>query len=569
MIRRTFSVIAGGASGVILALILVSAGCSGSGDSPFAAKSGDGSAEPFGGLGDEVSFKGFRFRPPKDLPRREVPSPAPSITSLEWTEDHQSTARNPSAGLLVAHGPHMLDLTKEPPNWEGSAKGGLDAFRKVFKEVKQVAGTRLRINGLEAYRTEFTGITANSKEVAGVATVFLDENNLLMCIAMGLGTNAGDAAASLEESIMTVEKPGYVPSEDLFWDTPPGAQPGQPINKVHLEMIREYGMDKIAVVSVVDLPFEVTPSQKRHISKEIRETVGPEALGFGNIGPGDFVVVVAPVEDVAKLAGDLDLGQVTSVDQDNHSFTLHMDSDKLPSFMELAAKESGVPAADFGGRPGMPSRSTPVTSPDDPNFFKQNLADLRVEDMFRREKALNRLVNADTSKLTDSEIRKEIAQAIRAIAFDDSVTPKTRCSAIRGLVHWGGKFAGPLLVQLLREDEPFLEEEIYRQLAVVKEPSAIDPLVEKLMEFDSEDAAKCLEAFGPAAEDAVLANTRPDNFINTRTIVRLLAKIGTKKSLPALQSLRKLHFFPMISRDVQSAIQAIEQREKAAPKPPE
>ena len=569
MIRRTFSVIAGGASGVILALILVSAGCSGSGDSPFAAKSGDGSAEPFGGLGDEVSFKGFRFRPPKDLPRREVPSPAPSITSLEWTEDHQSTARNPSAGLLVAHGPHMLDLTKEPPNWEGSAKGGLDAFRKVFKEVKQVAGTRLRINGLEAYRTEFTGITANSKEVAGVATVFLDENNLLMCIAMGLGTNAGDAAASLEESIMTVEKPGYVPSEDLFWDTPPGAQPGQPINKVHLEMIREYGMDKIAVVSVVDLPFEVTPSQKRHISKEIRETVGPEALGFGNIGPGDFVVVVAPVEDVAKLAGDLDLGQVTSVDQDNHSFTLHMDSDKLPSFMELAEREMGGMEAEYGSLPGMRSKNAPVISPDDPNFFKQNLADLKSSDFFRQEKALNRLVSVDVSKLTDPEMRKEVAQAMREVAFNDSAMPNMRSVAVRGLVHWGGKFSGPLLVQLLVEDDHFLNDEVYKQLAIVKEPTAIDPLVAKLMGFDSENAAKCLAAFGPAAEDSVLANTRADNFITSRTVVQLLAKIGTKKSLPALKSLRQLHFYNMIAGDVQYAVQAIEQREKATPKPQE
>lgn len=548
---------------LVLALLLATAGCDYGGE----AKSGDGSADPFAGLGEEVSVGDYRFCPPKNLPRRELPRPSPSIELVAWSEAPLDSKPTPT--LLLVCAPTQLDLTKEPPHWERSASDGLKTFKRRFKDFKQFAGNRLRINGLEAYRTEFMGEMSNSVAVSGVVTVFVDDKNALACVAIGLGSNAGDAVASMEKSIMTVKRPGYVPPKNAIWDAPPGAIPGRPLGKTHLDMIRTHGLDKIAVISVVDLPFGVTPSQRTHIATVIREAVGPKATSFVNVKPDECVVGVAPVDDIAKLAGNLDLGQVTAVDEANRSFTLRVDPDKLPSFMELAEREMGGMEAEYGSLPGMRSKNAPVISPDDPNFFKQNLADLKSSDFFRQEKALNRLVSVDVSKLTDPEMRKEVAQAMREVAFNDSAMPNMRSVAVRGLVHWGGKFSGPLLVQLLVEDDHFLNDEVYKQLAIVKEPTAIDPLVAKLMGFDSENAAKCLAAFGPAAEDSVLANTRADNFITSRTVVQLLAKIGTKKSLPALKSLRQLHFYNLIAGDVQYAVQAIEQREKATPKPQE
>ena len=111
----------------------------------------------------------------------------------------------------------------------------------------------------------------------------------------------------------------------------------------------------------------------------------------------------------------------------------------------------------------------------------------------------------------------------------------------------------------------FVEEEIYKQLAIIKEPGAIDVLVEKLMEpgFGAEEVAKCLVAYGPVAEDSILANSRAEDPMTTRLIVQILAEIGTEKSLPVLKSLYNLRFSRMIAGDLQRAVQMIEQREKA------
>ena len=204
-----------------------------------------------------------------------------------------------------------------------------------------------------------------------------------------------------------------------------------------------------------------------------------------------------------------------------------------------------------------------ATDPDDPDFFKQNLLVLQSGGRFDSQKALKRLVDADTAKLDDPEMHKQIAKAIRDIAFDDSAMVDSRNLAIQGLVHWGGKFAGPVLVKLLQEDPHFIQGEILKQLAVVKEPTAIDLVVEKLLDsgLEAEAAANCLITYGPVAEDPVLANLRADNPRTVKLALKVLAEIGTEKSLPALDSLRNVHFARLIAKDRQRAAQMIQQRE--------
>ncbi len=557
-----FRTAAGIIAGVALASLLILPGCSGGGADPFAMQSGDGSGDPFGGLGEEVSVKGFRFRPPKDLPARKMPSPAPSITMISWTQSPLDNIQSP--GLVMTCAPHPMDITEVIPDWEASARAGLAAFQRIFQDVRQVTGKRMQINGLEAYRTEFTGKTKKSEAVSGVATVIVDEADMLICIAIGIGSNSADAVISLEKSIATVNKPGYVPRKDVFWDPPPGADPG-PLRKTHREMIETYGLDRIAVISLIDPPFH----QRSKIMDALREAAGPNALAFVNERSDECLVVVAPIDDVKRFAASVDLGQVTSIDPAERTFSLRADNKKFPtleqeveeSIVNMRQRHSEYKAGDSGNQSRF---STPITDPNDPEFFKQNLAVLKNDYGLDREKALRQLVNADTGKVNDPEMHKQIAQAIRDVAFDDSTMPQERSLAIRGLTHWGGKFAGPILVQLLRDGPSFAEDEIYTQLAILKEPTAIDALVEKLMEpgFDGEKAAKCLVAYGSAAEDTILSDTRAEDIQTTRLIVQVLAEIGTKKSLPVLKSLRNLHFAPLIAGDLLRAEQMIQKREK-------
>ena len=530
-----------------LTVLLLAAGCSGNGEDPL------GMAGQVGGLGDEVSFEAYRIRPPRNLPRREIPSPSPSIKVTAWAEASLEDRVSPSVLMVCA--PNSADLTTTPPMWQQGAANGLRSFHRMFDRVKQVAGNRLQVNGLEAYRAEFTAETPKGDPVSGIVLIIIDDKNILACIALGIGENAGSAVAALEESLMTIKRPGYVPPKNALWDTPPGANPGAPLPGRHVEMIKTHGLDKIAVISTPGLPYNRTSVVQSALHKAI-----PGSLTLGTSVKGETVVLVSPVEDVAALAEKLDLGQVKMIDEKNRTFTLRVDEDKIPAMEQQPAEQTGF---DMNAHAAFPEPKKPVTSdPNDPEFFKQNLDAMQAGDVFEREKALKRLASADTGKLNDPEIRKQIAQAFRALAFDDTLAPDDRRVAIRGLVHWGGKFAGPILVQLLQQEPDFVTDEIYRQLAILKEPSAIDLLAKKLMEPGHDRAADCLIQYGSVAEDSVLANTRATNFIITGKVVRVLAQIGTKKSLPALKSLRKLTFYNMIAGDVLQAIQMIEKREK-------
>lgn len=540
----------------LLAATLLTFGCEGVEEDPFALRSGDGSSDPFGGLGEEIEFEGYRIRPPKNIPRREMPTPAPSIKIAAWTEGHPKSNR-PSSGVILVCVPNPTDLTTTPPDWARGASNSLSAFGKMFKDVKQIAGSRMQVNGLEAYRSEFMGKTANEELVAGIILILIDNKNVMACVAVGVGKNAGDATGSLEKSLMTISKPGYDPPENVLWDAPPGATPGVRLTKTHLDMIKTHGLDKIAVITVEGIPF----TQEDHVEKAFREAAGPGSLCMAKSRAPNHLLLVAPVEDMAKFAEKIDLGHISAVDEENRSFTLQIEEGKIPTVQDEHRAKIDKMTENL---PRGFSETPAVTDPNDPEFFEQNLKALQNGNRFDRKKVLRRLVEADTSKLNDPETHKAIAKAIREVAFDGSATPDERRIAIRGLVHWGGKYAGPVLAQLLRENSTFVEDEICEQLAILKEPSAIDALVEKLMEpgMNSEKVAKCLVAYGPMAEDSILANTRAENMMTTRLIVQVLAEIGTKKSLPALKSLRNVSFATMIAGDLQRAVRMIEQREK-------
>lgn len=157
----------------------------------------------------------------------------------------------------------------------------------------------------------------------------------------------------------------------------------------------------------------------------------------------------------------------------------HSASRRPPARSDSGRTEPQRASTTTGASEG-PSRHAAATDPDDPDFFKQNLLVLQSGGRFDSQKALKRLVDADTAKLDDPEMHKAIAKAIRDIAFDDSAMVDSRNLAIQGLVHWGGKFAGPVLAKLLQENPHFIQGEILKQLAVVKEPTAIDLVTFKM-----------------------------------------------------------------------------------------
>jgi HEAT repeat protein len=97
-------------------------------------------------------------------------------------------------------------------------------------------------------------------------------------------------------------------------------------------------------------------------------------------------------------------------------------------------------------------------------------------------------------------------------------------------------------------------------LAKIEDPRAIDAIAARLSEpQDRNSAAAALRAFGPAAEDAMLEQLTSQDLWVRMEACKVLAEIGSGKSLPALQTATG-DSNGLVSSAAKTAIQAVETR---------
>jgi HEAT repeat protein len=120
----------------------------------------------------------------------------------------------------------------------------------------------------------------------------------------------------------------------------------------------------------------------------------------------------------------------------------------------------------------------------------------------------------------------------------------------------------PILIDLLEDDNHFVNAEVLKELAKLDDERAIEPVAALFVRDTSlrDEAAACLRKFGSAAEEPVLRLSRPTDFIITRETVKLLGDIGTRKSIDPLRSLRQLTFYRLVEEDVRIAVNKIRLR---------
>ncbi|MGO9200529.1 MAG: HEAT repeat domain-containing protein [Limisphaerales bacterium] len=126
---------------------------------------------------------------------------------------------------------------------------------------------------------------------------------------------------------------------------------------------------------------------------------------------------------------------------------------------------------------------------------------------------------------------------------DDTV----RHAALTVLANHGAKEHAPLLIKALNDPDPGVRAAMAKGLGRLKDPRAIDALVNLLATGQDgqpnyrppgESAAvEALARIGGAAEPAVLALLKERNIETRRQVCNLLKRIGTKKSLGPLKDL--------------------------------
>jgi hypothetical protein len=307
------------------------------------------------------------------------------------------------------------------------------------------------------------------------------------------------------------------------------------------------GADRVIHVEMQNLPPELAQKACDRIQQA---APGATVLRFTFQTITD--VDAGPTDNYQAVLAKLDLGTVTFEDEPQRIIKITVDRRKLGARansdaeeMQLRIKDQEEESEKFRKRMDEAQQETARQiaedrkkdrgpDPSEPDYFEQLAERMITGDVFQREKAIDKLLNAAPSDVSSAETRKKIARNFKKIAEGDDHFNKKK--AVQGLVVWGGKFAVPILVKMLDEARGFDEEEILKALGDLKDPQAAEALTARLGNFSTHrESYSALKQMGGSAEDALIAVAPSDNSDVCLAAINLLGDCGTEKSLPTLR----------------------------------
>jgi hypothetical protein len=316
-------------------------------------------------------------------------------------------------------------------------------------------------------------------------------------------------------------------------------------------------------------------------------------------------VLVAPVDDFDKLVADVDFGDVTEQDKAKGEATIEL-PDAAPEAAETAETADAAEAGEFASAdaseyaaqrsafdeygnpiPPDPDGETASAGGERPNglrgLFENAAATSRFNNLAagvsaviaaeraaiaaraangpqpgdrdyhaamaellydpqsqHHQRAVTELLEVKPTDVADKKIRARIANGYRQLAFAENSSHAPQ--AIDGLVHWGGKFSAPLLIQLLDKQTGAGDDAIFTGLGKAATPEAADAIVKRLQSntgAGGEAAFAALKTMGPVAEPALIAALPFEQPDANRSAIEVLGEIGTRKSLSILRRAAK------------------------------
>ena len=86
----------------------------------------------------------------------------------------------------------------------------------------------------------------------------------------------------------------------------------------------------------------------------------------------------------------------------------------------------------------------------------------------KRQRAINALLKTTPDDVPSLETRKQIAKAFKRLAESPDTFGREKEQAIRGLVIWGGKYSGPILLGLLNTAHGSDQRHLIQALGEIK-----------------------------------------------------------------------------------------------------
>ena len=188
--------------------------------------------------------------------------------------------------------------------------------------------------------------------------------------------------------------------------------------------------------------------------------------------------------------------------------------------------------------------------------LKNTLSDLATKNVLKRKAALKKLSQAKP-KQENPEISKILIKVLNS--KDITVV----ADASEALVVWSTKADVPALIELLPEVNILGSQNVMDAILKHQTPEGVVAIAKLLKEpIKSHNAANKLIAYGSGAEDAVLEQLDPANFITLVNVLRVLKEIGTEKSLEKINEVARNTDSASFRFQVASTVKAIEARVK-------
>jgi predicted Zn finger-like uncharacterized protein len=172
-------------------------------------------------------------------------------------------------------------------------------------------------------------------------------------------------------------------------------------------------------------------------------------------------------------------------------------------------------------------------------LLTQTVADLKGTEAGRRKLAAEWLVQTRP----DEGQRAAVASGLGQLLKDQD--HGTQAAAVKALVVWGTKENVPGLLTFVEDGAfnphaNFMRGTAMEALGAIKDERAVIPVARRLINFlDRQAASKALKLMGPIAEPAVMTFLGSRDGGQRNEACRILAEIGTARSLPALQVLAR------------------------------
>lgn len=285
----------------------------------------------------------------------------------------------------------------------------------------------------------------------------------------------------------------------------PAAPPGTPPADAAIQaIVSQHGADKVVTLVITD---QLGNQSRVAYEAALKPLADSQPAGFYLKGGGTaWEATLAPVADVAALAGKITFAAVAPPEPDNRRLSLTV-TEPLP----IPPPPGGAPT---------PPTGDPVAAA---------LAKVQSTEPAKQAAGARELVS-----LPPNDRQREVAAALELLL--QAMENPPREGSATALVTWADDESVPALIAALDDPLVTVRHPVLRALGRLKDPRSPEPVAKRmLVAEDLEPASQCLKQMGGISEKVAIGLLRNDAHLIREHACRILQLVGGQPSLAPLR----------------------------------